>query len=148
MELTYTDRQQQLFWSRVEQTDGCWHWTGYTMSNGYGQVGFVVPHGSRLAHRVSYAMEHGSIDPELTIDHLCMNRRCVRPSHLEQVTQRENTLRGNTTSGINFRKTHCDNGHEFNDTNTYIASNGWRGCRPCNAERARARRARIAKEAA
>ena len=84
------------------------------------------------AHRMAYAMSaHRALDVDLEIDHLCRVRNCVRPSHLEQVTGRENVLRSHGPAAINARKTHCHKGHEFTPENTYVWSNGSRTHRMC-----------------
>jgi hypothetical protein len=72
--------------------EGCWHWTGEKNRNGYGRVRI----GKRriVAHRVMYVLTLGRIPDDLVLDHLCRNRDCVNPLHLEPVTVRENTLRG------------------------------------------------------
>jgi late competence protein required for DNA uptake (superfamily II DNA/RNA helicase) len=66
----------------------------------------------------------------MQIDHLCRNRRCVNPDHLEVVTAQMNTLRGETLAAANAAKTQCDHGHEFTEENTY-AYRGHRHCREC-----------------
>lgn len=74
-----------------EQT-GCWEWELTIATNGYGQMrsdGRLRP-----AHRVIYEQKHGPVAPELDLDHLCRNRRCVNPDHLEPVTRSENNRRG------------------------------------------------------
>lgn len=76
------------------------------------------------------------------IDHLCRNRKCLNPDHLEVVTPRVNNMRSNSIAAINNRKTHCLNGHEFNEQNTYYRKDsGGRCCRICgkiqNRERKR-----------
>jgi hypothetical protein len=82
----------EKFWSKVDKTSDCWLWTASTR-NGYGQI---ARGDGRVdyAHRLSYEMAHGAIPPGLNIDHLCRQPLCVRPDHLEAVTQRENLRRG------------------------------------------------------
>ena len=87
----------------------------------------------RGAHRVAYELEHGSIPDGYHIDHLCLNHSCVRPDHMELVSQRENTLRGTGPTAVNARKTHCPKGHPLSGDNLYIyPSTGGRACRTCH----------------
>lgn len=109
---------------------GCWEWTASTDTSGYAQLKLNLK--SRSAHRFIYEYYHGEIDPKLTIDHLCRNRKCVNINHLEQVTNKENILRGISFTAVNSRKTHCMHGHEFTEENTWYAENGGRDCRTCN----------------
>lgn len=113
---------------------GCWEWSGALHPQGYTQ--FWVPGESipRKGHRASYEIHNGPIPKGLDIDHLCRNRGCVNPKHLEAVTHRENMLRGETVSGIAARKSTCRNGHPFD---WIIPTNGKRGCRMCHNERQR-----------
>lgn len=126
--------------------DGCVLWTAGTM-NGYGK--FWLGGKDRLAHRVSWRIARGHLNPELVIDHLCRNRLCVNVAHLEEVTFRENLLRGDTGPGRNDRKTHCYKGHPFNVENTgYYPGRGGRKrriCRTCNRLKAAALRRRAKK---
>lgn len=118
---------------------GCWQWTAAT-HHGYGRFGVragldfwpVVP-----AHRASYVLLHGPIPCGLVLDHLCRNRGCVNPDHLEPVTHQINILRGNGAPARHATKTHCIHGHPFDEANTYIKANGGRDCRTCNRERVR-----------
>jgi hypothetical protein len=119
----------ERFWSRVDKSGNCWLWTGGRTSEGYGR--FWLNGKSVLAHRVAYALAHGKLPSDgYQLDHTCRVRICVR--HLEPVTIRENLMRGSTTqAAINAAKTHCKQGHEFTDANTYRAPDGQRMCREC-----------------
>ncbi|HXJ92652.1 MAG TPA: HNH endonuclease signature motif containing protein [Terriglobia bacterium] len=128
----------ERFWTKVSKSGPlpspylgqCWLWTSPPRDGGYGQfyvrTGLVV-----RAHRFAYEQFHGSIPEGLTLDHLCRNTLCVNPVHLEAVTQRENTLRGNGPAAKHARKTHCKRGHPYNESNTYFYPDGRRGCRVC-----------------
>jgi len=96
---------------------------------GYGM--FKIRGRTEKAHRVAYYCSHGPIPEGLVLDHLCRNRGCVNPSHLEPVTNWENVLRGvNFVAGL-ARQTHCKRGHEFTPENT--ATHTVTGCRVCRA---------------
>lgn len=129
---------EQRFWGRVEKTNNCWNWRGYTIWNGYGRCYFNGRH--QLVHRVAYELLVAEIPEGLTIDHLCRNRLCVNPSHLEPVTMRENTLRGEGACARNARKTHCKHGHPLTPENVYEIP-GRRVCKTCARERSAAQRA-------
>lgn len=112
--------------------NGCWQWRGADFARDYGCFNFKGKKG--LAHRIVYEIYRGPIQAGLVIDHLCRNTKCVNPFHLEQVTQRINSLRGIGVSAINIRKTHCPSGHAYDEINTYIRVSGNRGCRTCLRE--------------
>ena len=115
---------------------GCWEWTASLFPLGYGQ--FYANKKRTSCHRFIYEYYYGNIYPKLTIDHLCRNRKCCNPIHLEQVTLQENLQRGNTQAAINSQKTHCKRGHEYTKENTYfMASDNSRNCRECQRLRSR-----------
>ncbi len=121
----------ERFWAKVNKaTSGCWEWQA-TLVNGYG----VFWNGTRQirAHRYAYELLKGKIPEGLTIDHLCRNRKCVNPDHLEVVTMRENVLRGVGITAKNARATHCPKGHPYEISNIYPMPHGGRSCRACRA---------------
>lgn len=124
-------------------SDGCWLWTAKVSKGGYG----VVSGKSLLAHRVSYETYKGLIPDGLVVDHLCRVTHCVNPDHLEAVTQKENLRRRDIALGMATAKTHCPQGHEYNETNTYLSPQNRRSCRECSKNRARIKRAEMKKVA-
>lgn len=145
-----TPEQIARFWSHVHRVsdDECWEWM-LALQSGYGEFVARV-NGQRVsyrAHRVSWALCKGDIPAGLTIDHLCRNKACVNPKHLEPVTDSENVLRGPTPAATNAGKTCCMYGHPFTAANTRITvgrSGIQRSCRACNL--ASANRSRLSRE--
>lgn len=138
------------FAAKIALTEsGCIEWIGGTNNVGYGQFyrGKVSRDdtGKAYAHRWSYEYHVGPIPDGMYLDHLCRNRACVNPDHLEPVTNRENLLRGKGLSAINAKKTHCPAGHPYSGPNLYVNPSGQRICRECNRARNLARYRRNAK---
>lgn len=125
----------------TEVTENCWNWLGWTQPNGYGTItrGNGIP-GHNLVHRVAYECSRGQIPPTLQIDHLCRNRACVNPDHMELVTLKENVLRGVGITAVNKAKSECKDGHPFDTQNTYVRKTGARACRKCAMLSGRAKR--------
>ena len=110
----------------------CWIWTATTNNGGYGQFWFDSKDVG--AHRWMYETLVGPIPEGLQIDHLCRVRNCINPKHLEPVTCGENVRRGDHWCR---RKTHCPQGHPYDEDNTLIYRSGSRACKECNRERGR-----------
>lgn len=128
---------EERFWSKVEVGD-CWTWTAAKAGKGYGKYS-VSSNGKTTypyAHRYSWEMLVGPIPEGGVLDHLCRNRLCVNPDHLEVVDQKLNVQRG-MAGGL---KTHCKQNHKFTDENTSHTNTGWRICLDCRRQWDRERR--------
>jgi len=128
----------QRFCAKVSITPGrCWEWQG-SLRRGYGRIkidGHYVP-----AHVFSYETFIGTVPKGLRLDHLCRNRACVNPLHVEPVTHIENVRRGDAGKHTALKeraKAHCPKGHPYSPENTYVTPKGWRKCRICRREQQR-----------
>lgn len=129
-----SDFHKKRFWARVDVRGAseCWLWIGGKNTNGYGAV--KINRVQLAAHRVAYTIMVGPIPDQLTIDHLCRNRLCQNPEHLEAVTHRENCLRA-----VPYRKnmkdrTHCNHGHSLKIHGYHKKRGHWNhfACRLCS----------------
>lgn len=131
------------FWLRVKKIkNGCWEWTGL-LFRGYGINGpnyFRRTIGTSRAHRISWHLHGKPLIPGMVLDHICRNRKCVKLSHLRQVTVQQNSTENNTgPAAANKIKTHCSRGHKYPE----ISQPGViRHCLPCNAMYMRNKRAK------
>lgn len=131
-----TDRERFDAKWKINPENGCWEWQA-ALAHGYG---IFYRSGSRQkdnAHRVSYVFYKGQIPNGLHLDHLCRNRRCVNPDHLEPVTQAENNKRAGDIGAIGRSKTICPKGHPYDSENIYLRRDGRRECRICRIQSAR-----------
>lgn len=127
----------ERLWQRVRKTEGCWEWEGSTTKAGYGQIfnGSPGQNSMTYTHRLAYELLVGPIPDGLEIDHLCRNKVCCNPAHLEPVTPAENRGRANRAPG---RKPREWAGHSY--------GTGCRcdDCKAANTEKCRRYRQRLA----
>lgn len=128
--------ENERFWAKVDIRDDneCWEWSASLLPNGYGQFAQTT------AHRFSMIASGYAVSSSDVVDHLCRNRKCVNPSHLEVVSQSENVVRGYAGNVLaasatqrSLDRTHCKHGHELTPENTYRPPSypTWRACREC-----------------
>lgn len=133
------ERAHARIYERLAVVGACWVWLGRA-ERGYGYTDLKQSDGrwkKHRVHRVVYEDLVGPIPPGLVLDHLCRNKLCALPTHLEAVDDRTNVLRGIGVTAQNARKTHCKNGHELNEANLYRGYRRHRECRTCSRERER-----------
>ena len=129
----------EVFLSRIVYSESCWSWRG-AHREGYGE-GWDGAH-PISAHRAAHELWIGPIPAGYEVDHLChtqecvetaqcSHRGCVNPEHLQAVPPRVNNLRSRSTAAINARKTHCPQGHLYDEINTHVTPRGTRSCREC-----------------
>jgi hypothetical protein len=118
---------------------GCWRWTARLNADGYGQL--KLNRRTVRAHRVAYELFRGPLPEGKIGDHQCRNHWCVNPWHIEPSTTKDNVLSGVGITAQNARKTHCPQGHPYNEQNTRRDKKGFRYCRPCQKEAMRRWRA-------
>ena len=138
--LVHNDVDRRFRESYKVTASGCWEWQGHIEANGYAR--FTIGQDRWLSHRWAYERFVGPIPTGLVIDHLCRNRRCVNPNHLEAVTARTNILRGESIPAQNAVKTHCKRGHPLSGQNVSIQKDGSRRCLACHSIRQKRSRAR------
>ena len=133
------------FWTKVNKSRSCWLWLGGGDGQGYGSFKY---NGKTIrAHRFAYQICKGAIPKGLQIDHLCRNRICVNPDHLEVVVRRINILQGVGPTALHYNQDTCIHGHTFDAANTYFdVRRGRRQCRACRNRMCRALRQRRIKE--
>lgn len=124
------------FWDKIQIDDltGCWNWIAAIDRDGYGVFRETTnKHDScGRAHKFAYQHYVGVVPANKQLDHICRNRRCANPKHLEIVTLIQNVMRGESFSAVNARKTHCIHGHPLSGDNLYVQpSTGYRYCREC-----------------
>lgn len=130
---------EERFWAKVDADGDCWEWIGFKNQAGYGR--FYAPSGKMvLAHRYAYETLVGSIPSDAEIDHLCKNRACVSPAHLDPVSHKENVRRGAASTVMKLRAqriTHCKSGHDLTVEGAFVRNgSGRRRCKECNRSRA------------
>jgi HNH endonuclease len=126
----------ERFWLKVEKTEECWNWTGSKLPDGYGHFSFKNPETLKtktfLSHRFAFEEKRGPISADKELHHLCENKGCVNPSHLEEIAHVDHVHK--TPASITYKQaqmTHCKRGHAFTKDNTRIGKKNQRTCLTC-----------------
>lgn len=129
---------KEIFESRTRTEGDCVLWTGYTNHDGYGRLS--IKGNLYMAHRIAWSLRNGPAPRDKLVLHKCDNPPCVNPDHLFLGDDLDNA-QDKSQKGRAYRRslatTHCKNGHEFREENTYITPEGHRSCRICRAAHAR-----------
>jgi len=139
--------RRRLLAHKRATASGCWEWTKARSADGYGLIGTTRAGPSRClrTHRAAYEVFVGPVPEGLVLDHLCRNRACHNPDHLEPVPQRENVVRGASPVAAYVKRESCEEGHPLTGGNLYVRTDGGRRCRTCRDEyAAKWRAARVA----
>lgn len=134
------DLKKKIIGRKETDKNDCWNWSG-AKRKGYGMIKVGMKQMS--VHRVLYEILVAPIPEGYVIDHLCRNKSCINPAHLQPVTSKENTLRGTSFAAINSKKTHCPKGHEYTQENLGKNKAGRRVCKQCNRDRMKSRVPRV-----
>jgi hypothetical protein len=138
LELLPTPSLEERFWMKVNARGVCWEWTGAMSDTGYGWFFMGRPEGGTGAHRAAWRLLIGDIPDGLVLDHLCRNRKCVNPAHMEPVTEMVNIRRGASPMVMASLANICMRGHSLADAYLAHRADGrvTRRCRTCHIERA------------
>lgn len=133
------------FWTKVKDNGECWEWQAALTGDGYGA--YWTEGKTAHAHRVSWTWEHPNnpIPKDMVVDHICRNRKCVRPDHLRIIANVENVMCGLSNPALNARKTHCLHGHPLSGENLRIRPEGKRQCLICRLNHKRKQNERLRK---
>lgn len=130
---------EEFFWQRVKKTETCWIWTGKRQKFGYGQIQLGAKGRRVSAHRASWEIHYGLIPEGLWVLHKCDNPSCVRPDHLWIGTHEQNMIDARRKGRMKvpsvdkwLSRTHCSEGHLFDEQNTYRRVGNQRRCRICH----------------
>jgi hypothetical protein len=131
--ISYPTILERCLADNADRPTECWPYPGcINKHTGYGKTWDRRLWRSSDAHRVAYELLVGPVPDGLVLDHLCRNRACCNPAHLEPVTMRENLRRGVSPSAQQARQTHCFRGHPLSGDNlVWVARGRKRGCKEC-----------------